>query len=321
MKKLFYPVFGLILGSSFMTSCVEQKAQETPVYMFSYFVGNGEDGLHFASSKDGKKWETLNNGASFLAPEIGKDKLMRDPSICQGADGTFHMVWTSGWWDKGIGYASSKDLVNWSKQINIPVMEHEPETKNTWAPELYFDSKDSTFYIFWASTIPGKHGEVETSEREAGLNHRQYYIETKDFETFSETKMFFDPNFSVIDGAIINKDNKYWLITKNENSKPAEKNLRICFSDDMSKGFPTQVSENISGKSWVEGPSPLLVGDSVYVYFDKYTEGKYGAIRSANGENWEDVSDMISFPKGVRHGTAFTVTESFYNSFIESLNK
>ena len=321
MKKLFYPVAAFFFGASMMlSSCAEQPKAEAPVYLFSYFVGNGETGLHLAASKDGKVWENIKNGESLLRPQIGKDKLMRDPSICQGADGTFHMVWTSGWWDQGIGYASSTDLVNWSEQKNIPVMEHEPETKNTWAPELYFDDADGTFYIIWASTIPGKHKEVETSEREAGLNHRQYYVTTKDFQTFSETQMFFDPDFSVIDGAIIKKDSKYWFITKNENSKPAEKNLRICFTDCMSKGFPTEVSENISGKSWVEGPSPLLVGDSVYVYFDKYTERKYGAIRSADGVNWEDVSDMVSFPKGVRHGTAFTVTESFFNNLVTTLN-
>ena len=86
------------------------------VYLFSYFKGNGEDGLHLAYSHDGLKWQALKNDKSFLTPNIGKDKLMRDPSICQGPDGTYHMVWTSGWWDRIIGYASSKDLVNWSEQ-------------------------------------------------------------------------------------------------------------------------------------------------------------------------------------------------------------
>ncbi|MBO5015450.1 MAG: glycosyl hydrolase, partial [Bacteroidaceae bacterium] len=83
--------------------------------MFSYFNGNG-DGLHLAYSMDGLKWEALKGDSIFLKPEIGKDKLMRDPSIVQDEAGTFHMVWTSGWWDQGIGYASSKDLINWSEQ-------------------------------------------------------------------------------------------------------------------------------------------------------------------------------------------------------------
>ena len=82
------------------------------VCLFSYFVDNGQDGLHFAYSKDGLSWETLSEGKSFLKPEIGKDKLMRDPCIIQSPDGTFQMVWTSGWHDQIIGHASSKDLIH-----------------------------------------------------------------------------------------------------------------------------------------------------------------------------------------------------------------
>ena len=88
-------------------------ARET-AYLFSYFINDSRDGLHLAYSRDGLKWTALNNGNSYLAPAVGKDKLMRDPSICQAPDGTFHMVWTSSWTDRIIGYASSKDLINWS---------------------------------------------------------------------------------------------------------------------------------------------------------------------------------------------------------------
>ncbi len=36
------------------------------VYLFSYFKGNGEDGLHLAYSYDGYTWTALNGDASFL---------------------------------------------------------------------------------------------------------------------------------------------------------------------------------------------------------------------------------------------------------------
>ena len=74
--------------------------------------------------------------------------------------------------------------------------------------------------------------------------------------------------------------------------------------------FSTEVSESITGRYWAEGPAPLQVGDYVYVYFDKYTEKKYGAIRSRDMQTWEDVSDSVSFPRGIRHGTAFKVKAS-----------
>jgi hypothetical protein len=39
---------------------------------------------------------------------VGAYRIMRDPCLAEGPDGTFHMVWTSGWTaDKGktIAYA------------------------------------------------------------------------------------------------------------------------------------------------------------------------------------------------------------------------
>ena len=52
-------------------------------YLFSYFINDSKDGLHLAYSYDGLNWMPLNGGQSYLIPSVGKDKLMRDPSICQ----------------------------------------------------------------------------------------------------------------------------------------------------------------------------------------------------------------------------------------------
>lgn len=303
-------IIGLAIVFACLGACGNKQVSENDkeVYLFSYFKGNG-DGLHLAYSEDGLTWEALFNDSIVLKPEIGKDKLMRDPSIVQDDSGTFHMVWTTGWWDQGIGYASSPDLIHWSAQQNIPVMEEFEGTRNTWAPELFYDKKDKTFYIFWASTVPGAFPDLPTSESEKGLNHRQYYVTTKDFKTFSETKLFFEPGFSVIDGAILEKDGMYYLFVKNENSAPAEKNIRVT-SRTAPYDFPTEVSEPITGDYWAEGPAPLQVGDQVYVYFDKYRQREYGAVRSKDMQHWEDVSDSIAFPKGTRHGTAFMVSKS-----------
>ncbi|KAA6316613.1 beta-galactosidase [termite gut metagenome] len=291
----------------FAFSIVASLFAQSKVYLFSYFLENGKDGLHLAYSYDGLKWEALHKGNSLLTPEVGKDKLMRDPSICRAPDGTFHLVWTSSWTDRIIGYASSKDLIHWSEQKAIPVMMHEPEAQNCWAPELFYDEPSQTYYIFWATTIPKRHEEVTTSESEKGHNHRIYHVTTKDFRTFSETKMFFNPDFSVIDAAIIKDNNgELIMIVKNENSNPPEKNLRITKTKNIKTGFPTEVSSSITGDYWAEGPSPLIVGEYIYVYFDKYRNHEYGAVRTKDHTTWEDVSNLVSFPKGIRHGTAFT---------------
>ncbi|KAA6342531.1 beta-galactosidase [termite gut metagenome] len=121
-KKILLLVFAFFLVANLFA--------QSKIYLFSYFLENGKDGLHLAYSYDGLKWEALHKGNFLLAPEVGKDKLMRDPSICQAPDGTFHLVWTSSWTDRIIGYASSKDLIHWSEQQAIPVMIHEPEAQN-----------------------------------------------------------------------------------------------------------------------------------------------------------------------------------------------
>ncbi|WP_293923828.1 hypothetical protein [Sphingobacterium sp. UBA6320] len=97
------------------------------------------------------------------------------------------------------------------------------------------------------------------------------------------------------------------MFLKNENSNPPEKNIRFTVSKSLKNGFPTEVSKPITGSYWAEGPAPLLVGEYIYVYFDKYRDHQYGAVRSKDGVDWEDVSDQVSFPKGTRHGTAFKV--------------
>ena len=135
MQKLFPVLFGL----SLLISCTDTVED---VYLFSYFMNNGEDGLHLAYSEDGSTWTPLQENQSFLTPTAGKDKLMRDPCITKGPDGIFHMVWTTSWSGNTIGYANSRDLINWSKQVAIPVMAHEDSVMNCWAPEINYNPDD-----------------------------------------------------------------------------------------------------------------------------------------------------------------------------------
>ncbi len=311
MRKKIVVILCLFVPMLYATALCKEPEKE--VYMFSYFTGEGEDGLHLAYSYDGLNWQVLEDGKSFLAPQVGRNKLMRDPSIAQGPDGVFHLVWTTGWWDEGIGYASSKDLVNWSEQQNIPVMENIDGTRNTWAPEVFYDETSETFYILWSSTVTGAFPDSPVIKSDEGLDHRQYYVSTKDFKTFTNTSLYFDPGFCVIDGTVLKKDSTYYLFVKNENYEPAEKNIRVTYGHKP-YDFPAAVSEPITGDYWAEGPSAIVIGEYTYVYFDKYMVGRYGAVRSKDMVNWEDVSDQITFPSGARHGTAFKVSQKILES-------
>ncbi|NCX10907.1 MAG: glycosyl hydrolase [Proteobacteria bacterium] len=289
-------------------------AKEDEVFLISYFKNNGEDGLHLAFSHDGLKWEALNNDKSILTPELSKDKLMRDPCIIKGPDEKFHMVWTVSWEEKGIGYSNSSDLINWSEQKFIPVMEHEETTKNSWAPELFYDHEQKQYIIFWASTVTNKFSETE-NQAEESWNHRIYYTTTKDFEVFKETKIFVEPGFNVIDATISQNGSDYFMIIKDETLLPeAKKNLKILFSKDL-YNWDVTISEPIS-KSWVEGPTITKIEDDWVVYFDQYKEQKFGAIKSKNLNSWEDISNEVVFPEGIRHGTVFKVQKSILSRLL-----
>lgn len=275
------------------------------IYLFSYFVGNGEDGLHFAYSEDGYSWESLRNGDSYLTPQVGKDKLMRDPCIIKGGDGKYHMVWTVSWTDKGIGYATSDDLVNWSTQQFIPVMEKLKGTRNTWAPEITYDDTTGVYMIYWASTIEGKYPETK-SNKENGYNHRMYYTTTKDFKSFTETKVLYEPGFNVIDSSIYKWEDKFIMFLKDETVEPEQKNIKMAFSDSL-EGPYSQAGKPITGDYWAEGPTAIYIDGKWIVYFDKYKNHAYGAVASSDLKNWEDISDQVSFPEGLRHGTVIKV--------------
>jgi sucrose-6-phosphate hydrolase SacC (GH32 family) len=281
-------------------------AQKNTVYLFSYFKGNSEDGLHLAYSEDAFTWHTLKNDSSFLKPTAGKDKLMRDPCIIRGRDGNFHMVWTVSWNEKGIGYASSKDLINWSEQQYLPVMEQEDSARNCWAPEIFYDKAENQYMIYWATTIPGRFANGDTSG-DSRYNHRMYYCTTKDFKNFSATKLLYDHGFNVIDATIQKEDRQYIMFLKDETRYPPQKNIRIATSNTLTGGY-TQPSAPITGKYWAEGPTILRLNGQWVVYFDKYTEHKYGAVVSPDLKSWTDISDQVEMPKGMRHGSIIPIT-------------
>lgn len=147
-----------------------------------------------------------------------------------------------------------------------------------------------------------------------------YYVTTKDFKTFSDTKLLYDGGFNVIDATIQQWEDGYVMFLKDETRKPPQKNIRVAFSKELTNGFG-KPSEPITGKYWAEGPTAIKIGRNWIVYFDKYTEHKYGAVASADLINWTDISDKISFPKGARHGTVFTVSKKDFNELQKKLKK
>jgi hypothetical protein len=305
----------LIVSTVGIFGRLEAQDAASDVFVFSYFKNNGEDGLHLAYSFDGYTWHSLKNDKPFLKPAAGKDKLIRDPCIIQGPDSLFHMVWTVSWNERGIGYANSTDLIHWSKQSYIPVMEDEPAARNCWAPEIFYDAKTKQYAIYWATTVTGKFKET-LQAKENSYNHRLYYVTTRDFKSFSKSKLLYDGGFNVIDATILHHDGAYLMFLKDETVEPAQKNIRIAVSKMLTSGYG-KPGEPITGAYWAEGPTVAQLGDGWMVYFDKYRDKKMGAVFSPDLQVWTDVSGNVNFPPGVRHGSVFKISKELFNRLLE----
>lgn len=307
MKRLLI----LIVALTALSSC---GSKEEMIYVFTSFREPATEGLYLAYSEDGYHWKDLKG--PYLKPEAGASKIMRDPSIVRGKDDVFHMVWTTDWrGGNGFGYANSKDLIHWSKQEFIPVMKHEPEVVNVWAPEIFYDEDQDRYIIIWASTIPFR---FEKGVEEEKNNHRMYYVTTKDFKTFSETKLFLDPGFSVIDCVIVKRDtNDYALVIK-DNTRP-NRNLKMGFGTSPLGPF-TNISEPYTD-FLSEGPTVIKQDGNWLIYYDNYGEKNYKAKRTSDFKTFEDVTAAISLPEGHKHGTITTMSKTVLNGLIAHKNK
>ena len=302
-------------------SAVPADLPET-CYLFAYFYHDREgEGFRLAWSRDGYTFAMLNGGRSYLKPEAGENKLMRDPHITRGPDGTFHLVWTTGWTGKTIGYASSQDLIHWSEQKTLPVMAHEPEAQNCWAPELVWDPAKQHFLIHWSTTILGRYPETAMSNRRPERNHRIYATTTKDFTTFTPTKLLYDAGYNVIDANLIPAEDGTtdWLMfVKDETFAPVtQKNIRLVRGRTAEGPWDPVSAPMTSSAFWAEGPSAIKVGDEYRVYFDKHMINAIGLVRSRDLKTWEDVSAQTAFPADARHGCIVAVPRAIVQRLLQ----
>jgi hypothetical protein len=292
-------------------ACGAESVQpgDDSVLVFTSFRKNGEDGLRLAWSTNGTVWTALKNDQSFLRPNVGGG-LMRDPNIIQGPDGTFHMVWTTAWNQQGAGYAHSQDLIHWSEQKLLDVMKAEPQARNVWAPELFYDAASAQFVLYWSTTIPGRFPETDQAG-DSGYNHRIYCATTRDFGTFTPTRLLCEPGFNCIDATLVQDGARVLMFVKDETRNPPAKNLRLATSPSATGPF-SKPSAPITGPYWAEGPTAIKLGDTWHVYFDRYTQGRYGVVTSKDLEHWTDESDQVKFPRDHRHGSVLKVSRKIW---------
>lgn len=283
-------------------------------YLFAYFVEVAEgrgDGLRLAHSHDGLHWGAIGAGRVFMPPSVGGGSF-RDPHLMRDPQGTYHLVWTTTCvpWaeancvqDRGLGHATSSDLVQWSEADYIEI---DLDVEHVWAPETFYDAATGQYLLFWSSPVDRNPSSSDP--------HDIYYLVTKDFKTFSEPSILYQrAGRNFIDATITTlADGGYLMILKDE--ADGQKNLRVLRSDTLfgAGAWATDPSLPLTGNYAAEGPSLLERNGELYIYFDKYGEGAYGALKAtSNGDltapsAWQDISNSIFFP-GVRHGTPIEV--------------
>ncbi len=306
-------VIARVLTPAEIVSLYRYGRPEQNNYLFAYFIevsqGRG-DGLRLAHSHDGLHWGAIGAGKVFMPASVGGGSF-RDPHLSRSSDGLYHLVWTTSCvpWaeancvqDRGLGHATSTDLVSWSEANYITV---DLNVEHVWAPEVFHDEQSNQSMIFWSSPID--------TNPSASDPHDIYYVLTSDFRTFSDPEILLSrPGRNFIDATILDRGEEYLMVIKDE--ADGQKNLRALSSSELfgSSAWTAEPSAPITGSYAAEGPSFLERDGRLYVYFDKYGEGAYGALEAASNaaldspSAWQDVSSSVFFP-GVRHGTPIEV--------------
>jgi hypothetical protein len=319
-----------VIGLMFVIGCTSDSSTGVSpgditakaVFMFSSFSGE-KGGLLLAYSEDLYNWTEI--PGPHLKPTIG-DNIMRDPFIMMGPGRIIHMVWTTGWGRRDIGYASTRDFINWSAPKLIPVMGKHPKARNCWAPKIFYDREQKQWQIIWSTWLDdGTFGAPELPH--TSKQHRIWYATTKDFDKVSEPKVLFDPGYSCIDAYLLKGSKICILFFKDERYNdstvvtPAHQNIRMALGSSRYGPFGN-VSEPITGTGpgkWQnEGPCAVVMGGDFYVFYDHHGGDTYfGATKSKDLKSWTDVSEQMNIPKGFKHGSIIRVPSEIVKELLK----
>lgn len=223
-------------------------------YLFGHFTGQewlaSHEQIYFALSNDGLNFKDMNGGNPVLVSEIG-EKGVRDPYIYRSPEGdrffliaTDLSVFNRGGWGEfwsittegshSLVFWESTDLVNWSepKLINVAA----ENAGMAWAPEMIYDDATGQYIIFFASCIldPNTKNKVKPSAI--------YYVATRDFVNFSDTKLFIDNQTDnaqngqareIIDTTVIKIGDYYYSASKDGGNDEANGGIRIMKSKNL----------------------------------------------------------------------------------------
>ena len=274
------------------------EQQRGTVYLFA--CSKEDERLSFLSSINGFEWNEI--GGPFLEGQVGLGKQFIAPSIIQGRNNNFHMVWQTGMsGDQGFGYAVSEDLIHWSEQQYFDLMA-EHNAYDLINPVISYDQHNDVYLVIWASTLPGNY--YQAYQEDIADNPRLWYAKTRDFDSFTEAAPFIDPGYSVQKGVLFQYGGRYGLI--HEDSRIAFQTLRTAFGPTVT-GPWSSIMYAISMKQY-SNPEILEIDHHYILYFDQNGHQTRGALITDDFNAWMDVSDYVAFPEGYHCGSVLKVS-------------
>ena len=313
--------------------------QEYESYLFSYFTGDSVAGekIYFGAStgNDARNWLALNGGKPAITSTKSTTGL-RDPFIVRSPEGDkFYMIATDlsigggTSWDasqrtgsKFIEVWESTDLVNWSEQRHVQVS---PDTAgNTWAPEAFYDESLGAYVVFWASKIYA----ADDPNHTGSAPNVMMYATTRDFQTFTEAKVWQNTGVSRIDSTVIKEGDTYHRFTKDEAQSMGCLDVFEETSTDLlavtTKTSTTgawALQESCIGKNAgtgaVEGPTIVKAnpgdvnGEGYYLFVDEFSGRKYIPLFSKKlgaDADWTIPANYTLPNPAPRHGTVLPIT-------------
>ncbi len=308
-------------------------------YLFSHFrekiTPDGEQ-VYFALSKDGFNWTQLNKGEPILTSTMG-EKGCRDIEVIRLTTGGFIILTTDlsiayrmdenyqvNW--KEVNSTGSKCLCMWKTNDFITFSEQKriyfgrDDFGCLWAPEIFYDDINDEYLIHWGSTVA-----------EDNFTHMSIFCcTTKDFESFSEPKLFFTKDNEILDTHLVKFDGIYHLFYKNAehpsmNMHATSKNLYGPYVHD--KAFEDYMATLEKPGSY-EAPTTLVLPDGRWCLMldffgcEKEKMGYVPFVSSKPGNaDFKRADEKFSFPYGFKHGGIIEITDDEYIRIEKHYNR
>lgn len=262
----------------------QQTEPAGPSYVLTAF-GNGDARtMSVYQSRDANTFTPL--ALAAYKPPAG---LIRDPSIIRDPDGWYHVVYTTDWSGSEIGFARSRDLLNWEfqKNLQLPL----DGLTNAWAPEWFVDEDGST-HIIVSLSRGGTKGPF--------LPHLMTASDkTLTGWSLPRPMMGLGPN--VIDTFVVRHEGRYQAFIKNETTKFIER----ATASRLDGTWTIVDNGDWAGwGSWTEGPALVRRPDGGWrIYFDEYVERRYWYSDSDDLIHWTPRTELAGLSGVVRHFT------------------